>query len=120
MDINRIKRIESLMQNELAKIIHLELTDPKLQWITITGVKVSRDLSIAKVYVVSRNETDAEQTIKLLNQKAKPLRYQLAKEITTLRKMPELRFYYDHSISEGNKIEQLLKEIDIPSEKEGE
>ena len=111
MNINRLRRIESLIRTELALLIRAESSDPALQWITVTGVKVSADLSLAKVYVVSHDESDIKQTIQYLNKKTKHFRYQLAKTTKNLRKTPELRFYYDDSISEGNRIDQLLNEI---------
>lgn len=110
MDVNRLKRIESLIQTELAKIIHSEIEGSILQWVTITGVRVSADLSYAKIYVVFRQEADVKKTIKLLNQKSKFLRYQLSEKIRNLRKIPEIHFYYDDSIDTGNRIDQLLKE----------
>lgn len=116
MDINRIRQIESLIQAELAELMRFEITDPELQWITVTSVRVSADLSFAKIYVVSRDEKDTKQTIKVLNRMSKFLRHQLATKIRNLRKIPELRFYYDPSISEGNRIDQLLKEAAARSE----
>jgi ribosome-binding factor A len=107
MDIHRIHRIESLVQTELAKLIQNEISNADLPWVTVTGIKISSDLSFAKVYVVSRDETDIQQTLKLLNQKAKSLRFRLAK-VVRLRKIPELHFYYDLSISTGNRIDELL------------
>ena len=116
MDINRLKRIESLIRAELAELMRSEITDPKLRWLTITSVQVSADLSFAKIYVVSHNEKDTKQIIKILNQLSKSLRHQLAAKIRNLRKIPELRFYYDPSISEGNRIDQLLKEAEARSD----
>ncbi len=116
MSNNRIRRVESLIQTELATLIHNEIDDPKLQWLTVTGVRVSADLSYAKVYVVFHDEIDAEPKIDLLNQYVKPMRYQLSK-IVKLRKTPELQFFYDYSISEGNRIDALLKEALEKSEK---
>jgi len=113
MNIHRICRIESLVQSELAKLIRDEVSE--LPWITVTGVKISNDLSFAKVYIVAHNEADITQTLKLLNQKSKLLRFQLAK-VVELRKIPELHFYYDYSISEGNKIDRLLDQIQMQSQ----
>lgn len=108
-DFNRINRIESLVQETLAKIIQRELRDQITELVTITSVKVSRDLSFAKTYVVM-HEDDPEkikQILKTLNQAAKFLRFQLAKEVE-LRKIPALHFYYDEVWQKGLRVSQLL------------
>ena len=108
-DFSRIIRIESLVQETLAKIIQRELKDQRVGMVTITQVKISRDLSFAKIYVAT-HEKDVEKnkiTIQALNHAAKFLRCRLADEIE-LRKIPELHFYYDEVWQQGVRISQLL------------
>jgi len=105
---NRLHRIESLIQEELAKIIEVEYEDLHKTLTTITGVNVSADLSFAKIYIVTHHEKGAKEIVKFLNSEQKFLRHELASQIK-LRKTPELHFYYDDSIATGERIEQLLE-----------
>lgn len=109
MKQNRLERVNALIQIELSKLLRPLIESKTLPTLTtITYVKTSADLSIAKVYVVFHDETDVKPHLKILQENAKTLRYQLAQEVN-LRKTPELRFYYDDSITKGNRIDQLLK-----------
>ncbi|MEK6731074.1 MAG: 30S ribosome-binding factor RbfA [Pseudomonadota bacterium] len=107
MSENRMHRVESLIQTELARIIQKELSDSRLSFITVTGVDVARDLSYAKVYIATRDETNNPETLKILNGAVKFLRHHLAGCIE-LRKIPVLRFYYDEGVAHGTKISKLL------------
>lgn len=104
---SRTERLASLMQTELALLFQKEVEDIRLRVVTITRVKLSADLSCAKIYVVVHDEAQAERTIKLLKKAAKFLRYQLAHRME-FRKVPELHFYYDTSIARGSRIAELL------------
>jgi len=107
---NRTQRIDALVQETIARLIEAEINDPRLKMVTVTGVNVSKDLSIAKIYVITREESQKELMLKLLGKASKFLRHRLAQEVD-LRKIPELRFYYDDSIAEGMHIDQLLNQI---------
>lgn len=104
---NRTQRIEALIQEIIARLLATEIKDPRLKLVTVTGVSVTKDLSIAKVYVIVHQEEQKKMILELLKKAAKFLRHRLAQEID-LRKTPELHFYYDNSITEGMHIDQLL------------
>ena len=106
---SQLKRIESSVQVALASIIQFEFKGTSLGFVTITGVKISPDLSFAAIHVVSHDQVDHKSILQTLNQAAKSLRYKLAQKIK-MRKMPKLRFYYDESIDRGARICQLLEE----------
>lgn len=109
-EYNRTDRVAELIQRELATLIQQEVRDPKLGLITITAVKVASDLSFAKIYVTQlADDKPIEQTLKVLNKLAKFLRFRLANTIE-LRIIPQLRFVYDASISEGNRLASLIDE----------
>jgi ribosome-binding factor A len=109
-EFSRAQRVESLIQVEIAKILQVEMHGAPIGLLTVTSVKVSPDLSHAKIYVVTHDEQNAELAIKLLNDKAKTFRHQLAKKID-LRIMPTLRFHYDESIAKGDRMTKLFNEI---------
>ena len=113
-EYSRTQRIASLMQAELARIIQLEMIDPRVKFVTVTHVKVFPDLSYAKVYIIVHDEKQEEEALSALNSAAKFLRHQLSQSMD-LRKTPVLQFFYDESVRTGDHISQLFKEI---SEKE--
>ncbi len=109
-EYNRIDRIGELVQRELAKLLQQEVRDPDLKLVTVTLVKVARDLSFAKVYVTQLNDKiPIAQTLKQLNKMSGFFRFRLANTID-LRAMPQLKFIYDASISEGNRMANLINE----------
>lgn len=79
--------------------------------ITVTAVRVSADLSIAKIYIsIFHSKTDPDILIKRLNGHQSEIRTMLAHDIR-LRKMPELRFYRDDTLDTAEHIEKLLEDV---------
>ena len=100
-EFNRVARIAELIQKELSVILKKEITDSRLKFITITSVKVSRDLSFADILFTQIDVEDSsdkprskEIAVKLLQKAAARLRYALAQRLQ-LRIVPSLRFFYD-------------------------
>jgi ribosome-binding factor A len=110
-EFSRAERVASLIQVELARLIQEEIDEVRFYLITVTKVKISADLACAKIYFVSHKEQeeDVKRQLKLLNNAAKFLRRQLASRMR-MRKIPELRFYYDISIARGSRISKLLND----------
>ena len=114
---------ESVVQRKVAKLIQQEIGDILRKTdiaasgvlITVTVVRVTKDLSIAKVYLSTLPDSRLQETVDSLNENAWDIRYQLAARIKNkMRKMPELRFYIDDSFAEAEKIDQIFQDIDIP------
>ncbi|GAV11976.1 MULTISPECIES: 30S ribosome-binding factor RbfA [Paenibacillus] len=107
----RSGRVGEQMKKELSQLIQTEIKDPRIGFITVTGVDVTNDLSQAKVYLsVMGNEEQKEQSIKALEKASGFLRSEIGKRIR-LRHTPELLFKIDSSIEYGSHIEKLLGEI---------
>jgi ribosome-binding factor A len=108
----RMQRVERMIQKRLAQLIQTELSDPRLQMITISHVDVSKDLSSATVLVTLLNgDVEVqEENVRILNHAAHHLRHCLAKE-STWRKCPELRFKYDRAFEKTQRVASLLDEI---------
>ena len=107
----KLKRIASSISQELSLICATEAHDYLLKNITITGVEVTNDLSLARVYFTSQLEMDEKELEKNLNDDtAGYLRTQIANRID-IRHTPKIRFIFDKSIEYGNNIEQKIKEI---------
>lgn len=118
MNAIKVKRIASEIARELSIICGLEAHDSLLKEITITGVEVTNDLGLAKVFFTSVNSMDHKKLEKELNDDtAGYLRTQIANRIE-LRHTPELRFQYDESIEYGDNIEKIIEEIHAQNENE--
>ncbi|GEK46511.1 30S ribosome-binding factor RbfA [Halomonas pacifica] len=111
-EFKRTDRVADQLQKELAVLIQREVKDPRLGMVTVSGVKVSRDLGYADVYITLLGENDAE-TIKanlgILRRAAGFLRGQVGRRIK-LRHVPELRFHYDESVVRGQRLSSLIDE----------
>lgn len=118
-DFSRTRRVSEQIQRELAQMIQQEIDDPRLGMVTVSGVEVSRDLAVAKVFVSSLDEGEQlEQTLIVLKKAAGFLRRELGKRMST-RTVPELRFVYDETILRGNKLSSLIDKA-IASDKDNQ
>lgn len=108
----RTGRVSEQIKKELSQLIQTELKDPRIGFITVTGVDVTNDFSQAKVYLsVLGDEDQKAGTLKALEKASGFLRSELGKRIR-LRHVPELIFKFDESIAYGSRIEKLLGEIE--------
>ena len=112
-EFGRSARVSSQMQKELAMILQRDINDPRLGFITINEVEVSKDLAVAKIYVTVLNadEQGKKNNVKLLNELAPVIRHELARRMR-LRHISELRFYYDESFETGMRVAELLSNLD--------
>lgn len=107
-DFPRSRRVADEIQRELAEIIRLELKDPRVGLITITGVEVTNDLEHAKVFVTSLNPKATHQEVLAgLRRAGGFMRSQLAHRMK-LRLVPQLTFAYDESVEQGMHLSQLI------------
>ena len=111
MDTTRQNKVSRLIQKELSEIFQREtrmLFGNAL--ITVTQVRVSPDLSIAKVYVSLFNTKDTKVLLKLIETHTKDIRTKLSDRIKKqVRIIPNLVFFLDDSLDYAMKIEELLK-----------
>ncbi|WP_337103016.1 30S ribosome-binding factor RbfA [Paenibacillus sp. YIM B09110] len=107
----RVGRVSEQIKKELSQIIQMELKDPRIGFITVTGVETTSDLSQAKVYLsVLGSEEQKEETLKAIARGTGFLRSELGKRMK-LRHTPVLLFKFDSSIEYGSRIESLLDDI---------
>lgn len=113
----RVGRVGEQLKKELSQIIQMELKDPGIGFITVTGVEVTNDLSQAKVYIsVLGSDEQKEATLKALSRGKGFLRTELGKRMR-LRHVPDLLFHFDSSIEYGSRIEQLLETLNQEAER---
>ena len=110
-EFSRTNRISEVVMRELAQMIQLELSDPRVGMVTVSHVDVTSDLKYAKVFVTRLNGFDSDQDVKEclkgLSNAAGFLRRGLAKRVE-LRAIPELRFLYDKSLEHGFHMDDLI------------
>jgi ribosome-binding factor A len=110
-EYSRTQRVADYLQRELAALIQHEVRDPRLGMVSITGASVSRDLGHAKVYFTrlgSDTAEEAAQATEVLNKAAGFLRSQLSRD-SSMRSVPQLRFYFDTSVGRGRDMENLIR-----------
>ena len=106
----RTSRIADQIQRELAELVRLEVRDPRVGMVTLTGVELSRDQSHAKVFFTTLGGPAAgAEALEGLERAAGFLRSQLAHRLT-IRKVPELHFAFDESVERGMRLSKLIDE----------
>lgn len=107
----RADRVADLIQSEISDILLKQVRDPRIGAVTITGVKVTDDLRLAKIYFVElAQDTIHAHTMAGLEKATGFLKRELGKRLQ-LRCVPDLIFRADASFAYGNRIEHLLAEI---------
>ncbi|MCX5856796.1 MAG: 30S ribosome-binding factor RbfA [Deltaproteobacteria bacterium] len=107
----RADRVADLIKIEISDILLKQVRDPRIGALTITGVKVTDDLRLAKVYFVEMaKETIHAETLAGLEKATGFLKRELGKRLQ-LRFVPDLIFRVDASFAYGGRIERLLAEI---------
>ena len=107
-DYSRPRRVAEQVQRELADLVRLELKDPRVGMVTLTGVDVTPDYAHAKVYVTLLGGTEqVDKALAGLQSAAGFLRSQLAHRMK-LRITPQLHFIYDSTVANGAHLSQLI------------
>lgn len=122
MDSQRQQKFARLIQKDLGEIFQHDTKNLfNGAFITVTSVRVSPDLSIAKVYLSFLLAKDKQQLLEDIEEKNKTIRQLLARRIKNqARVIPELRFYLDDSADYASKIDSLLADLNIPPAEEGD
>jgi ribosome-binding factor A len=112
----RADRVGGLIQKALSEILQKQVKDPRLEMITITGVKMTRDLRLARIYFSTsagkKHLESAEQGFKsALGYLKRALSQRLG-----LRYMPDIQFIYDKTLDHGAEIDKLLNRIKMEDE----
>ena len=108
----RADRVERLAREVLGEAI-LELKDPRIGSATVTGVKLTRDVRVAQVFVSALgSEEDREVTIGAIQHATPHLRSVLGREVR-LRRLPELEIVEDQTAQNSERIEQLLRGLGV-------
>ena len=110
MNSIKLERINSAIKRELSYVLANEVKDRGIDFVTITAVKTTNDLSYCKVYVTVFKDELRQDALKALKNAKGFIRKSLAGRID-IRHIPELDFVYDESLEYGKRIEEKIKEI---------
>ncbi|RKS55355.1 ribosome-binding factor A [Gillisia mitskevichiae] len=120
METNRQKKIGGVLQQDLAEILQNHLRDSGVTGIliSVSKVKVTTDLSIAKAYLSVFPSKHGEEILNDLNEIKYKIKHELAQRTKhQLRRMPDLTFYVDDSLEYIDQIEKSMKGEDNPISK---
>jgi ribosome-binding factor A len=106
----RSQRVSDLLREEIADIITYRLKDPRIGFITVTGVDVTDDIKIARVYISVLKDEEKKTTLEVLNAAKSFIRTELSKRLR-MKFIPSIEFRLDTSVEYGSMIDKLLKEI---------
>ena len=106
----RVEKVAKLLQAELSSLILTRLKDPKVDGVTITDVRVSSDLSVARVFFAAADDVAAGEAAEGLGRATSFLRREVGRRLE-LRKTPELRFHRDEALEHGHRVDAVLREI---------
>lgn len=110
MESTRQAKISRLLQKELSEIFREQTAKTHGTIVSVSAVRVSPDLSVAKAYLSIFPSDKAQEVLDSIKASARTVRYELAQRVRfTLRKTPELQFYLDDSLDYLDKIDNLLK-----------
>jgi len=112
-DSTRVKRLAGQIKQEVAGILQSRLQDPRLGMVTITDVKLSKDLGYADIYVTFLSPSEADESkdskVELLRKASSMVRSELSRRLK-LRATPVLRFHFDSLSEDGPRLERLIGE----------
>jgi len=110
MSINRIEKVNSLLEKEISKIIQREIMFSGGVLVTLTHVEATANLIEAKVYISVFPEDKADNTLKILNKEIYGIQKEIDKKLN-MRPVPKIKFVKDKEPAEVGRIEELLVKV---------
>lgn len=112
MKVSRTDRIAEEVRREVSQLIHFELGDPRIYGISVTGVKMTPDLRVARVYFTIPGEPERADSVKKALQGAQSVFRKALSRKLNMKFVPSFEFFYDESMELQDKIDTLFKEIE--------
>lgn len=113
-DYSRAERVGDHIQRELAELVARDIDDPRIGVVTVSGVRLSKDLGHATVYVTPPQASDPNEVVAALNRASGYLRRLLAGRVR-MRYVPRLRFAHDPTLDRATRIDSLLDSVGADS-----
>ncbi len=113
-------RLNERIRIILSELLLREVSDPRLQGVTVTEVSIDSELMYATIYVNALGEEEREKEVMQAFKSANGfLRREVGQRITT-RNTPELHFKWDTTLAHGERINQILNSLDIPEDEDSD
>ena len=110
MESTRLKKVERLLQKELSVYFQQHSSVYMGKLISVTALRLSPDLSIARVYISIFPTQEIEKTLELIVLDTSKIKFEIGKKVRQqLRKIPDFKFFIDDSLDHADKISELLK-----------
>ena len=114
MPNRRLERLNEQFRREITGILYRHVRDPRVSNVVITGVAVTSDLWLARIYVrIADDEEQRKEAMKGLSAASSFIRRELG-SMLHIRRIPELRFLEDETLDQANRIEEILREVGTP------
>lgn len=111
MESTRLKKVERLVQKELSMYFQQKMSIYMGKLISVTAVRISPDLSVARVYLSIFPTSELEKVIEMIVADTGKIKFEIGKKLRNqLRKIPDLKFFVDDSLDQAEKINDLLKD----------
>lgn len=107
----RTRKVNETVREAIASILAAEVSDPRLELVTVTSAQVSSDMSVASIYVTTHGGEERYEEMLAGLESAKGRIRSLLGDRITLRFTPELRFFVDSSVDESMRIAEALKDV---------
>ena len=108
--MSRMNKIEDLLHKEIANIIVTRIDNPQIKnTVTITDIKVSKDIRSAIVYFVTLDK-NFKKVEKIINELKPTIKFYLSKNVH-LKRIPDIKFIFDDTIIKGQRIDKLLDSL---------
>ena len=108
---HRTERVAEQIREEVTQILSTEVADPGIGLVTVTRVKVTPDLSLARIYwTLMGDQAERKKTQKALARAASYVRHLLSTRMS-LRRSPEVVFTFDQAVTAQDRVEQILQEL---------
>jgi ribosome-binding factor A len=112
MDERRVERLSEQLRMLISDILEKQVSDPRLEFVNVNRVRLAKDGSFATVfYSMLGSDDDVEECRTAMESASGYIRRELSSRMS-LRTVPKLRFHYDRSLEEGEKILGILREIE--------
>ncbi|MGI9624786.1 MAG: 30S ribosome-binding factor RbfA [Acidimicrobiales bacterium] len=108
-DYPRTARLNELLREVLASEID-QIDDPRLGWISVSGIEVDAELTKARVYLSFLDDAESGESIEVLEESRGALKQAIGNQ-TRLRKVPDLEFIVDPAITGGGRVEEILSDL---------
>ncbi len=107
----RASRVKHLLQQEISRILQMDIKDPRVNLVTVTGIKLTDDLREAKVFVSSLDTTvERENLLTALKRATGYIRGELGRQLT-LRHIPTIDFVFDDTYDQQERLLQLIDQL---------